>query len=416
MFGRPPRPLRFRTRATWWATLMAFAMSVLFALSAIYITEYYERIVVDGIMREVASDFVARHLKDRNASLPTEGRVRGFLQPHVALQPAAREAPGPAAAAIHGILRGDGVHRRVYPTPAGNLYLEVDLHGIVQLERQLLWILMSIIVLGTLVGASFGRIVARGVSGPLVRLADAVDTLPVQPQRTRLRGGLADDELGRLAHAIDRYQERLMEADEREQAFLADASHELRTPVAVVRGATELLVEDAADHPELEPRVKRLERGLAELSELLEALLRLAGRRHEEAVPVEEGRVWLEDVLARALRAHSPGGRVRIDGDPATLLMPRRDAELILRAVVRRLIAAGSGSAVVARMEPGGLVLHRHGYPPAEPHTGRPVARSDRGLGASLVGRLAQSHGWVIDESTLAEGIVRVTWNAASRR
>ena len=84
----------------------------------------------------------------------------------------------------------------------------------------------------------------------------------------------AVDEVGALAQAFDRYQEKLYEYMRRERAFTADASHELRTPLAVIRGAIEVML-DTADAASA-ARLKRMQRGADELRDLLDALLVLA--------------------------------------------------------------------------------------------------------------------------------------------
>ena len=99
------------------------------------------------------------------------------------------------------------------------------------------------------------------------------------------------DELGRLAQAIDGYQARLVEADASERAFFADASHELRTPVAVVRGAAEVLSEQDDLDEATRQRIRRIDRGVGELGELVDVLLRLVRREPVEMIEVDIARL-----------------------------------------------------------------------------------------------------------------------------
>jgi signal transduction histidine kinase len=98
-------------------------------------------------------------------------------------------------------------------------------------------------IVGVLLAGWLGWIFAGRALAPVGSLSHAVDALPVAPRPTQLHTMVGDDELGHLARAIDAYQARLVEADTRQLAFFADASHALRTPIAVVQGVAEVLLD-----------------------------------------------------------------------------------------------------------------------------------------------------------------------------
>src|SRR5260370_38880455 len=58
------------------------------------------------------------------------------------------------------------------------------------------------------------------------------------------------DELGHLARAFNSLLDRLSQSFERQQRFMADASHELRTPVAILRGEAEVALSQQTRSPE----------------------------------------------------------------------------------------------------------------------------------------------------------------------
>ncbi len=134
---------------------------------------------------------------------------------------------------------------------------------------------------------------------PVQRLAHEVDVL--QPSRrgmVKLAPEFANDEVGMLAQAFDRYQEKLYEYVRRERTFTADASHELRTPLAVIRGAIEVLMDTGNCDTGTQTRLKRMQRGADELRDLLDALLVLA--RSDDA-DASEGRTPDLDQLVAGL-------------------------------------------------------------------------------------------------------------------
>lgn len=229
-------------------------------------------------------------------------------------------------------------------------------------------------------------------------------------------------EVGRVAGAFNRMLGHVEDAlvkrqagEERLRRFAADASHELRTPVASVRGHAEL----ALLHPgPLPPEVSRaLERIAAESSRMgamvddLLLLARLDAGRPLEALPVDLTRVVLDAVTDA--RAAGPAHRWELDlpEDPVTVT----GDEHRLQQVVANLLANARshtpvGTRVTVTLEEADsttVALRVHDDGPGVPEDIQPRAferftRADRrtkdagggaGLGLSIVAAVAQAHG-----------------------
>ena len=78
-----------------------------------------------------------------------------------------------------------------------------------------------------------------------------VAEVAVRPGEHRVADPLTDDEVGRLARTLNSMLDRLEASSARERRFVADASHELRSPIANIRTAVEVALHrpDAADWP-----------------------------------------------------------------------------------------------------------------------------------------------------------------------
>jgi signal transduction histidine kinase len=100
-------------------------------------------------------------------------------------------------------------------------------------------------------------------------------------RRIGLRG--PDDELKRLADTFDAMLARLDAAFGAQRRFLADASHELRNPLAIIQTNTDLTIEDAATSAETQRRMRRLRRASERMAKLVDELLAL-GRLEEPAL------------------------------------------------------------------------------------------------------------------------------------
>ena len=406
--------LSFRARVMLLATGMGLLLSLVFAVAAVVITERYEHVLVGALLQDQADAWADRLAKDPHARLVSSELQRAYLRPAgtTGNLPERLTTLSPGVHEAHG--GSDGLHIGVFDTPAGRIYLEIDLREIEALERYLLHILLVVILAGALLSTLLGWWLARSATRPLRRLAGAVEQLGTTPHITDLAATLPRDELGRVAQAIDGYQRRLVEAQDVEQAFFADASHELRTPVAVTRGALELLEEDMRSQPGLHAPMQRLRRGVDETSALLEALLRLARRQRAEAVLVDVD-VWAREFLSNQVQRRMPTVLVTVNGQAGALSLPLRDAELVLAALLRSLLARPVPGTLAAHLSPQGIDLHFHAESDAATASrSRPIpanTRSDRALGTSLIGRLAATHGWRIDLRDADDGGLRIRWD-----
>lgn len=399
------RILPLRTRVVLLFTLMGTLLSVLFAIAVVFIAEDYEQVLVDEVLNSLAHDYANQLVQAPQTELPRTGRLSAYLR----RPDGGGEVPANLATLSPGLHEsgpeGEGIHTGVYDTPAGRLTLSIDLVGIERLEQHLTLILIAVIALGTLISALLGWLLSHGVILPIRRLADAVTSLPVEPLQTELGHGMPRDELGRLGIAIDEYQGRLVAAEQAERAFFADASHELRTPIAVVQGATELLLEE--DHAlTIRPRLLRLDRGVRELADCLDALLRLARRRIDQTETVVLQR-WLGEPLTAVDAIKDKTVELRIHGLEMEHCLAIREMELVVNAVVRRLVPPAQHGALDVTIARDVLIFHFNKAGVIQTEKPRLQARSsDRSLGLTLIGRLASQLGWTIDDSQAENGRV----------
>ena len=388
-----------RRRVVMACTALGFVLSLLFAAATLWLTESYETVLVTEILQSQAQDYSARLQADPATQLPRTHRLSGYLR-----RP---DGEGEVPPGIFDL--GPGVHEDVtddedqhvgvFDTPSGRMYFVIDLGDIEALERMLSAFLAGVVLLGTLAAGWIGSLLADLTILPVRRLAAAVDALPTQPAATRMGEMVAADELGTLARAIDAYQVRLVEADAHERQFFADASHELRTPIAVMRGAAEVLLDDPAANAPMQRRLQRLDRGLQELTDLLDAMLGLARRR----VYSSESLDCLS--LLQGCAPAAPGLRVHVQAN-GSVIAPAHEAALVLRGVLRRLLPPEAAGDLRLRADAGSI--HIEFVPDVTVTRPRPSAAagspsSDNGFGLTLIGRLAAHLGWhLAEEATSA--------------
>ena len=145
-----------------------------------------------------------------------------------------------------------------------------------------------------LAAALIGFLLARVFARRIHRLERAAE---------RIAGGRFDepvvdssaDELGELAAAFDRMRERLSALERARREFIANASHELRTPIFALGGHVELLTDEDMDEATRREFLAEMRIQVERLTKLATDLLDLsrldAGRLHVELAPVDLGEI-----------------------------------------------------------------------------------------------------------------------------
>jgi signal transduction histidine kinase len=236
--------------------------------------------------------------------------------------------------------------------------------------------------------------------------------------------------VGRLAHTMNAMLDRLEDSSTRQRQFVADASHELRSPVAAIRAQLEVALRrgDEADWPRIARRVldedQRLEGAVGELLELA---------RVEEEAPAAAVEVDVDDLVLEETTRVRPipidTSRVsagRVLGDPRQLsrlvrnLIDNASSHARSRAAVA--VSTGEGSVWFVVDDDG------PGIPPADRDRvfdrftrldeGRGRAGGGAGLGLAMVRAIAEAHGGSvhIDDAPLggARFVVRLPSAEAS--
>lgn len=154
--------------------------------------------------------------------------------------------------------------------------------GVISTLRRLL----ATVLTGTVVALTLAYLLLRAVTAralaPLAQVAETAERTGAEQTGERLRPQRSDTDLGRMALAFDSMLDRLedalersQQAEERSRRFLADAAHQLRTPLTGIRGSVELLLGDT-DPNSRDRLLAHAVRETARMSRLLNNLLHMA--------------------------------------------------------------------------------------------------------------------------------------------
>jgi signal transduction histidine kinase len=254
------------------------------------------------------------------------------------LQP---DADGYAAHTVAGIGRGEGPYRvvaRRAVTKSGTyvVYVARSLEGV---ERstdslvRLLWFAIPTLV--ALMGVVTWVVTGRALR-PVESIRQEVEVIGGEDLHRRVPEPANEDEIGRLARTMNAMLTRLEDATDRQRRFVADASHELRSPLTGIRAQLEVDLE----HPELADWQRTERDVLADairMQRLVDDLLTIAVVDASQLDAAHRAPVDLDEiVLAEARRIHT-NHALTVDTRAVSGAQVDGNADQLLR-VVRNLL------------------------------------------------------------------------------
>jgi signal transduction histidine kinase len=303
------------------------------------------------------------------------------------------DTDGPGDVRLRSVPLHSGAPNRV----VGAIVVEVSTAPFHDLQRKVLVGSLAVGLLILLGGAiAVGRAL-HGALDPVRRMTTDAEDWGEHDLDRRFSLGPARDEITGLAATLDHLLERIAASRRHERRFAADVAHELRTPLAAMRGRVELALDPRAPTEDAHATLRALEAQVARMSATVETLLAVARRE----IDPQDGRVDL-----RAIAHNLDGVEVEVLTDP----MPdaEGDPEIVRRALAPLLDNArrhARSSVTLTLDSTAGLarIIVRDDGPGVDPDLGeaafepgrRGVGQPDggAGLGLPLARRLARACG-----------------------
>jgi signal transduction histidine kinase len=374
----------------------------------------------DALAVGEAEDLLIQIVDERGQVVASSRNVQG-------LPPVARLRPGTSARIDVPIDNDDFLAVAVAATtPRGRLtVLAARVADIVGESIRIVTVLLAVGLPALLlvVAVTTWKVVGRALA-PVEAIRREVDEISAVELHRRVPDPPGDDEVARLARTMNRMLGRLQRAHGRQRRFVADASHELRCPVASIRQHAEV----ALAHPASTTTAELATTVLAEdlrIERLVEDLLLLA-RADEHALPARRRQVDLDDLVFDEARRLREATGLRIDVGAVSAGRVDGDADG-LRRVLRNLgdnaaRHAGSRISFALAERDGAAVLMVDDDGPGIPAADRErvlerFVRLDdarardaggSGLGLAIVAELVTAHGGTVGLAASPFGGARV--------
>jgi two-component system OmpR family sensor kinase len=400
--------MSIRTRLTIWYSgilvlgFLLFGTGVYFSVSVTLIRQ------VDASLEKSASSIVDQikivmNSDGRVISLPqfdvfrastvyveaidTKGKIRGKsnnvgnfsdqLDPatitDLAGKPASEQKPE-----YNNVQHVDAPPLRVYTYPLvvndtselfGYLQVAASLEDIELTKHGLLLTLLVVGAVVLLVSAVAGAAMARRALRPVTEITNAALEIYRTEDLDRRVDMVTNDEVGRLASAFNEMLDRLTRLFRAQQRFVADVSHEMRTPLTVIRGNVDLLRMGCADEESLDAITSESERMTRMVSNML-----LLSQADSGVLPMHLQPLDLAPLVANIVRSGNimADGRVEVSSSATGELTVQGDSDR-LKQVLLNLV----DNAIKHTPEGGKVSIHAEN---PEGHTVI-IAVTDTGIG-----------------------------------
>lgn len=260
-----------------------------------------------------------------------------------------------------------------------------------------------------LVALGVSELITRWTLKPLRRLTGRVVREDAATAGARFHADFPKDEIGQLAAALDDYRSRLEEMLARERRFLSDCSHELRTPIATITTALDILgtpAEKGANHDHVR---ERLRRSAHRMERLIRTFLLLARDRTPPPDPEATDIGELVHGVVEEIRALNPRGSLAVSLVCPSPIMVRINSEalsiLCHNLIGNAYLHVGEGKLeITVRRQDQSISIAFTDDGPGLPENPSSHARGGNGIGLTLVERVCKACGWSFHKGSSSEG------------
>lgn len=404
------------------AFLIQAALISVIAVLAVYAASYViGDVLIQRALDDEASHFWELYKKDKNIPRPNTYNLTGYLQSSEDVIPEEfiKLVPG-----FHKLKNNHSDYHIIHVSEneGKKLYLEFDgeqvselvlFFGILPLAGFLIVIYLS--------GWISFRFISQAVS-PIVKLAKTLENLDPQSEEfsEKLKHALpenVDQEVTVLSRALSHLSDRIEAFVVRERNFTRDASHELRSPITVIKIATDLLLEDKTLKESQRKPIERIKNNATDMEELIEALLILA-RESDNKLSFES--VCINDVVTEEIDrtnnllkekpvevSFKENGKLFVHGSDKVL-------SVMIGNLIRNAFSYTDAGDVVIRVDGSDLIIEDSGIGIPEQDVerifkpfqrGASKLRGGYGVGLTIVKMLSERFNWPIEvESQLGLG------------
>jgi signal transduction histidine kinase len=258
--------------------MASILLAPVFFLSLLSIVVYYSNEILEDELLARQIDFELENIlqlltRDADAVLPKSASLNIYLASRQATQAIPDYLLNLTDGVNHDIKIADKAYH-VLVTPHGDdrIFIQLDITEIERAEALLSVILLAAWIVLIVILFFIARILSKRLARPIAQLNHELSRINPDERGIQLSDHFADDEVGKIAQAFDSYTRKMDSYVEKQIAFTAMASHELRSPLTIVQTSLDLIA-SRYDDPNINPYLEKIQRATTNMTNMIHALL-----------------------------------------------------------------------------------------------------------------------------------------------
>ena len=398
-------------------TLQACLIGLVAVLSIGFASVVIEQFVVREALTGEADHFWESYTQNPSFQPPNTENLKGYLTDvdSSAGLPDQLQGYGLGFQKMHG----QTAHSLMYTTERldKRLYLLFDGESVLRLALYFGVFPLAIVLALIYITAWWVYRESNYLLSPIVWLANKFDRFDPAHANASLEDlsnipGDVDWEVEKLVTSFSSYSRRIQRFVERERAFTRDASHEFRTPLTVIKMASDLLLAEQELDEYSKKYVTRIKGSARDMEELIDAFLILARETDKE---FEDEQTVIANVVEREVRSadiYIDNKPVSVEVDeqyPLEIFTARKVVAIVLGNLIRNAVLYTNEGSVTITIKEHSVVIEDTGIGMTEEQTKKifqpyyraeQTGKTDRkgyGVGLTIVKRLSNRFNWVVD-------------------
>ncbi len=358
---------------------------------------------------------------DPQAELPQTASMKMYLESRASTTPIPETLRQIPQGIHHDIeIDNNSYHIQVLPLDGDIIYIKYDITQLEKSEELLTNILIIAWIVLIFMIFVLSHLISRKLADPISRLSEEVSHLVPDQRGVQLSKHYEKDEVGKIAHAFDLYLKRMDDYVEKQIAFAAMASHELRSPMTIIQTSTEL-IDCQHDDFATKTQVEKIQRATRGMIEMIDALLQVTRDQN----PARETRplklCFVIDDILNMLQNDIHSKNIDIKNTLIETDIVKADktlATVVCSNLIKNAIKHGSNSGIRIEMTDKEISIIDSGFGISQDDlehifdfTYRGHSSQGYGIGLYVSKLICDHQGWVLTLSQNPEGGTRASVN-----